>query len=63
MKKTDDIVEAAPTPEEEKLFTSLRASDWKEFHGQENVKESLQIAIKAATKRREALEKSQEHTS
>ena len=56
MKKTDDIVEAAPTPEEEKLFTSLRASDWKEFHGQENVKESLQIAIKAATKRREALE-------
>lgn len=56
MKKTDNVVEAPPTPEEEKLFTSLRASDWKEFHGQENVKESLLIAIAAATKRKEALE-------
>lgn len=56
MKKTGDIVEAPPTPEEEKLFTSLRASDWKEFYGQENVKESLRIAIAAAMKRKEALE-------
>ena len=37
-------------PEEEVLFTSLRASTWKEFHGQEQVKESLQIAIGAAKK-------------
>jgi Holliday junction DNA helicase RuvB len=43
-------------PEEEVLFTSLRASTWKEFHGQEQVKESLQIAIGAAKKRGEAVE-------
>lgn len=52
----NNVVETPPTPEEEKLFTSLRASSWNEFHGQENVKESLRIAIKAATKRKEALE-------
>lgn len=44
------------TPEEEKLFTSLRASSWDDFFGQEGVKESLQIAIKAAKKRNDALE-------
>jgi len=43
-------------PEEEVLFTSLRASSWDEFHGQEQVKESLQIAISAAKKRGEAVE-------
>lgn len=46
----------SPTPEEERLFTSLRASSWDEFYGQENVKEALQIAIAAAKKREEALE-------
>ncbi len=45
-----------PIPEEEKLFTSLRASSWHEFHGQEQVKKSLRIAIDAATKRKEAIE-------
>ena len=44
------------TPEEEKLFTSLRASSWNEFLGQENVKTALQIAISAARKRDEAIE-------
>ncbi len=44
------------TPEEEKLFTSLRASSWEDFHGQENIKTSLQISIEAATKREEAIE-------
>lgn len=44
------------TPEEEKVFTSLRAGSWPEFHGQEGVKEALQIAIKAAKKREEAIE-------
>lgn len=44
------------TPEEEVLFTSLRASSWGEFLGQEAVKTSLQIAIEAAKKRGEALE-------
>ncbi len=44
------------SPEEERLFTSLRAGSWKEFWGQEQVKESLHIAIAAAKKRKEALE-------
>ncbi len=44
------------TPEEERLFTSLRASSWSEFHGQDKVKESLRIAITAAKKRKEAIE-------
>src|SRR5579871_3543211 len=43
-------------PEEEVLFTSLRAKSWSEFMGQEAVKESLQIVIEAAKKREEALE-------
>src|SRR5215212_9167576 len=43
-------------PEEEILFTSLRAASWDEFHGQEQVKRSLMIAIEAARKRGEALE-------
>jgi len=44
------------TQEEEKLFTSLRAGSWNEFHGQENVKTALKIAIEAARKRKEAIE-------
>ncbi len=52
MATTHDIV----TPEEQKLFTSLRASTWPEFAGQENVKRALHIAIAAAKKRKEALE-------
>ncbi len=35
------------TPEEEVMFTSLRANSWEDFHGQENIKASLQIAIEA----------------
>lgn len=44
------------TPEEQKLFVSLRASTWGEFEGQKNVKENLRIAITAAKKRKESLE-------
>lgn len=44
------------TPEEEQLITNLRAISWDEFEGQEKVKESLNIAITAAKKRKEALE-------
>lgn len=51
----DPIVEA-PTPEEEHLFTSLRAADWNEFAGQVTVKKTLHIAITAAKKRKEAIE-------
>ncbi len=49
--KSEEIV-----PEEEVLFTSLRAQAWPEFFGQESIKESLQIAISAAKKRSEAIE-------
>ena len=42
--------------EEEMLFTSLRAQAWDEFHGQKHIKESLQITITAAKKRKEAIE-------
>ncbi len=49
--KTEEV-----NPEEEVLFTSLRAGSWPEFHGQENVKKALRIAIQAAKKRKEAIE-------
>jgi holliday junction DNA helicase RuvB len=51
IKPTEEI-----NQEEEVLFTSLRASSWEDFHGQENIKASLQIAIEAAGKRSEAIE-------
>ncbi len=44
------------TPEEEVLFTSLRASSWDDFYGQKSVKESLRIAIQASKKRKEPIE-------
>lgn len=44
------------TPEEQILFTSLRASDWNEFYGQENIKKSITIGIAAAKKRKEPIE-------
>ncbi len=43
-------------PEEEQLITSVRAADWGEFLGQENIKQSISVAIQAAKKRKEALE-------
>ena len=43
-----DQVTASPTPEEEKLLTSLRAASWDEFHGQKKLKETLWISITAA---------------
>lgn len=43
-------------PEEEHLFTSLRAQTWEEFAGQTLVKKTLKIAITAAKKRKEAIE-------
>ena len=54
-KKIKDPIEKE-TPEEEKLFTSLRAGSWDEFHGQEQIKKALRIAISAAQKRKEAIE-------
>lgn len=44
------------TPEEEVLLTSLRATSFDDFFGQNLVKDSLQIAIQAAKQRSEAVE-------
>lgn len=52
----DDPLATAVTPEEQSLLVSLRAADWSEFAGQENVKKALKIAIAAAQKRKEPLE-------
>ena len=55
-KPVKDIIGEEVTPEEEKLFISLRASSWREFAGQETVKENLRIALTAAKKRKESVE-------
>lgn len=44
------------SPQEEELFTSLRAGSWDAFHGQPEVKKSLQIGIQAAKGRNESLD-------
>lgn len=44
------------TPEEQLLFTSLRAATWNDFYGQDQIKESLHIAITAAKQRKEPVE-------
>ncbi len=57
MKK--NIVQAIPdTAEDEVLFSSLRASSWDEFLGQDSIKKSLHIAITAAKSRSEAMDHS-----
>ena len=53
---TKTVEKEEKNPEEEAVIVSVRASSWEEFYGQENIKTSLQIAIKAAKKREEALE-------
>src|SRR5437773_276078 len=50
------INKPSDNPEEEVLITSLRAGSWGEFYGQSSIKISLQIAIEAARKRKEAME-------
>lgn len=52
----DQNTKPVESPEEEKLFVSLRAQVWTEFHGQERVKQSLHVALTAAQKRKESLE-------
>jgi Holliday junction DNA helicase RuvB len=56
MAKDKVKTEIQETPEEEMLFTSLRASSWEEFAGQKKIKESLRIGITAAKNRKEAIE-------
>ncbi len=50
------IIKDNINPEEEVLFTSLRAKNWEDFYGQKSIKESLRITITAARKRKEAIE-------
>lgn len=54
--KNDRVQDIVPEEPEEEVLTSLRAGTWQEFTGQESIKQSLGIAIKAAKKREEALE-------
>ncbi len=44
------------SPEEEQLLSSLRVGEWSAFRGQEQVKNSLLIAIEAAKERGEAVD-------
>jgi Holliday junction DNA helicase RuvB len=49
----------APIPvsvDDEVLLTSLRAKTWNDFLGQDQIKESLQIAIEAAKQRQESMD-------
>jgi Holliday junction DNA helicase RuvB len=55
-KPVKDIIGEEISPEEEKLFISLRAATWREFAGQATVKENIRIAITAAKKRKEPVE-------
>lgn len=50
------ITDDTQSPEEEVLFTSVRAKTWEEYIGQKGIKKSLRIAIEAARKRDEAIE-------
>src|SRR5476651_350702 len=52
----DQLFIAPPTPEEEVLFTSLRAQTWEDFYGQDHVKESLRISIQAAKERNDVID-------
>ncbi|HZZ98635.1 MAG TPA: Holliday junction branch migration DNA helicase RuvB [Candidatus Saccharimonadia bacterium] len=54
--RTQTLPVQTAAPEDEILFTSLRAATWEDFHGQEEVKRALQIAISAAKKRKEAVD-------
>ncbi len=48
--------QAAVSVEEEALYTSLRATTWEDFYGQDHVKESLRIAIQAAKERNDVVD-------
>lgn len=55
--KSAGVKKNLPQPvEEEQLFNSLRAKNWREFFGQRKIKAAIQIAITATKKRREPLE-------
>src|SRR5437773_5758366 len=58
-----EALNATPTDEDRKYDLSLRPTHLTEYIGQTKAKENLRVYIKAATMRREALDRSEEHTS
>lgn len=54
--QNDPLQKKGASVEEERLFTSLRASRWDDFCGQEKIKQSLHVALTAAKKRKESIE-------
>lgn len=60
MKQKNDVkkekIAVKESPEEEKLYVSLRVDRWADFVGQEKVKQSIQTTIAAALGRREPLD-------
>jgi Holliday junction DNA helicase RuvB len=50
------VVDAQVEQAEERLYQSLRAQEWGEFVGQIKVKQSVQLAIRAAKQRNEVLD-------
>lgn len=54
--KKEKVEAEKESPEEEKLYVSLRANDWGSFAGQEKVREALKTAIAAACARKESID-------
>jgi len=50
------VMDAQADVVEEKLYQSLRATEWDEFCGQDKAKKALQLAIRAAKQRSEVLD-------
>lgn len=50
------VMDSQAEPQEERLYQSLRATDWNEFYGQEKAKKALKLAIEAAKQRQEVLD-------
>lgn len=50
------LTQQKSNPEEEPLMNSLRAHNWNEFLGQDQIKKTLRVAIDAAKKRGDSLE-------
>lgn len=56
MKEKESVINPKLTSEDRELDRRLRPTHWKDFSGQENIKEQLSIFTEATKKRREALD-------
>ena len=56
MKNNQNTKQPVQSDDEEQILNVLRVRAWDAFRGQTNVKEALQVAIKAAKKRKEPIE-------